>query len=358
MKILFSAVCFLALWSCVVYADEDQKIYALGDLLLESGQILPDARLSYTTHGQLNGDGSNVILLPSFYLGNHHGYDFLIGPEKALNPAEYFIVAVDMFQNGLSSSPSNTPPPADGVNFPAIAIRDNIEAQKRLLEDALGVKTVKAVIGFSMGAQQAFQWGVSHPAMVENLVPICGSAVEHPHGIARLEGFKLAITTDQGYQGGHYKTPPLAGLRSAAVHWAAWGTSQEWFRREAWQELGLDSLDEVYNFYFGLMTSWDANDLLALAATWQNNNVGNTPGFDRDYAKALSSITANVLYMPCETDLYFHIDAMAHEAEFLANGQFLPVPSDWGHLAGGGFATEDAAFLNTSIKNFLTVPAE
>jgi len=118
-------------------------------------------------------------------------------------------------------------------------------------------------------------------------VPFCGSAVEHPHSIARLEGFKPATTTDRELQHEHFETPPLAGLSSVAAHWATGDKSQEWFRREAWQELGSTSLDEVYDFYFGLMTSWDANDLLALAATWQNNNVGSTPGFDGDDQKAL-----------------------------------------------------------------------
>ena len=56
--------------------------------------------------------------------------------------------------------------------------------------------------------------------------------------------------------------------------------------------------------------------------------------------------------------MYFHIDAMAHEAEFLKNGRFLPLKSDWGHLAGGGFAPQDAKFLNAAIHNFLTEPAD
>ena len=71
-----------------------------------------------------------------------------------------------------------------------------------------------------------------------------------------------------------------------------------------------------------------------------------------------SGISAKVLYIPCETDMYFHIDAMAHEAEFLKNGRFLPLKSDWGHLAGGGFAPQDAKFLNAAIHNFLAEPAD
>ncbi|NDD69302.1 MAG: alpha/beta fold hydrolase [Synechococcaceae bacterium WB9_4xC_028] len=212
----------LILMAPPLLADEDQRIFDLGDFSLEVGITLPAAKLSYTTHGKLNAAGDNAVLVPSFYLGDHHGYDFLIGPGKALDPAKYFIVATDMFQNGLSSSPSNTPAPYSGNQFPPIAIRDNVSAQLRLLTEELGVSRLRSVIGFSMGAQQAFQWAVSHPDFVETIVPMCGSAVEHPHGIARLESFKLAIKTDAQFLDGNYSTPPTAGLRSAAVHWAAW----------------------------------------------------------------------------------------------------------------------------------------
>ena len=96
MRIPSIVAALVLLVSMVAYSDDDQKIYSLGEFSLESGQILSDAKLSYTTHGQLNEDGTNVILLPSFYLGDHHGYDFLIGTDKALKPSEYFIVAVDI----------------------------------------------------------------------------------------------------------------------------------------------------------------------------------------------------------------------------------------------------------------------
>ena len=66
-----------------------------------------------------------------------------------------------MFQNGLSSSPSNTPAPYNGPNFPLISIRDNVKAGYKLLTEEFGVKKIKSVVGFSMGAQQAFQWGVA-----------------------------------------------------------------------------------------------------------------------------------------------------------------------------------------------------
>ncbi|MDP7576014.1 MAG: alpha/beta fold hydrolase [Pseudomonadales bacterium] len=338
--------------SVTVLAGGDHQLFHLGNFELESGVVLPDAKLSYVTHGQLNAARDNVILLPSFYSGDHHGYDFLIGAGLALNPEDYFIVATDMFQNGLSSSPSNTPAPFNGPNFPEIAIRDNIEAVFRLLTEEFDLKRIVAVIGFSMGAQQAFQWAVSYPDFMKYSVGYCGSAVEHPHGIVRLEGFKTAIMADSVYNGGNYTEPPAVGLAAGATHWAAWGTSQEWYRKEMYKLLGLNTLDDVYGFYQDIF-SWDANDLIWLASTWQNNNVGDTPGFDGNYQRALGSIKAKVLYMPCETDMYFHIDALRHEAEFIPDVQFTVIPTLWGHIAGGGSSQEDATFINKTIREFL-----
>ena len=129
-------------------AEGNHQIFELGDFALEGGTVLPNAKLSYVTHGKLKADGSNVILVPSAYLGDHHGFDFLIQPGLALDPEKYFIVATDMFQNGLSSSPSNTPAPFNGPNFPAISIRDNVHATYRLLTEKFAVSHIKAVLGF------------------------------------------------------------------------------------------------------------------------------------------------------------------------------------------------------------------
>lgn len=335
------------------YADGNHQIFELGDFQLESGQVLPDAKLSYVTHGTLNQARDNVVHLPSYYLGDHHGYDHLIGPGRAFDPARYFVVATDMFQNGYSSSPSNTPPPFDGPRFPAIQIRDNIEAGYRLLTEQFDVQKLVAVAGFSMGAQQAFQWAVSYPQFMDYSIGWCGSAVEHPHGVVRLEGFKTAIMADAAFDGGNYSSPPSVGLAAGGIHWASWGTSQEWFRQGLYEDLGLNNLDEVYAFFARNFSSWDANNLIHLATTWQNNNVGDTAGFDGDYEAALRSIQARVLYMPCETDMYFHIDALAHEAQFIPDVQYTVIPSLWGHFAGGGSSPEDMAFVNQAIIEFL-----
>ena len=346
------AVAAVTLFSApLAIASGEHKILELGDFALESGVVLPAAKLSYVTHGELKGN--NTILVPSAYLGDHHGFDFLIESGLALDPETYFIVATDMFQNGLSSSPSNTPPPFDGPNFPEISIRDNIAAGYRLLTEELGITHIKAVIGFSMGAQQAFQWTVSHPDFMDKAIGIAGSAVEYPHGAIRLEGFKAAIKADQTFARGQYTTPPTTGLKAGGTHWASWGTSQEWFRQELHTQIGLQSPEDMITFMQNLVLSWDANDLIGLANTWQANDIGATPGFSGDAEKALGSIKAEVLYMPAATDMYFHIDALTAEAALIPTVRLAVIPTLWGHMAGLGLSPEDATFINDEVTAFL-----
>ena len=81
---------------------------ALGDLALESGEKILDYRQSYATHGALDRDKRNAILVCASLTGNHHRLDFLIGPGKALDPARWHVIATDPIGNGLSTSPSNS----------------------------------------------------------------------------------------------------------------------------------------------------------------------------------------------------------------------------------------------------------
>ena len=335
-------------------AGGEHQLLKLGQLKLEGGATLPDAMVSYVTHGTLNADKSNAILLPSFYAGDHHGYDFLIGTDKALDPKNYFIIVTDMFANGLSSSPSNTSPPHDGPNFPEISTRDNVNASYRLVTEKFGIKHLKAIIGFSMGAQQAYQWAVSYPDFMDGIVAYCGTAKEYPHGVVRLEGFKSALMADIAFDGGNYKKPPIKGLKAGARHWAGWGFSQEWYRRELYKQFGHQTVeDHLLKFWEPFFGSMDANNLISQAVTWQKNNVGNTAGIDGDHEKALRSIKARVLSMPSQTDLYFPPQYSEYEATQLTNVTLVPIPSIWGHIAGLGINTPDSEFLNQKIKAFL-----
>src|SRR5258708_32770295 len=107
--------------------------FTIANFRTESGVTLPQARVVYGTYGHLNAAKDNVILLPSHYMADCQGYDWLIGVDRALDPSMLFLVATELFGNGRSSSPSNTPEPFHGPRFPVTTIRDNLEAGHRLL---------------------------------------------------------------------------------------------------------------------------------------------------------------------------------------------------------------------------------
>jgi homoserine O-acetyltransferase len=354
----FVATLFVAQVSLAQTADAEptQHEFIIENLKTESGTVLPQARVFYGTYGQLNAAGDNAVLLPSHYMAEMHGYGFLIGPGKALDPKKLFLITSELFGNGRSSSPSNTPEPLHGPRFPITTIRDNVEAVHRLLTEQLHVRHLRAVIGFSMGAQQAFQWAVSYPTFADKIVATAGTAKTYPHGVVRLEGQIAALTADAAFQNGDYTTPPTKGLEAFATVWTAWLFSQEWWRRELWKASsppGTTFEQTLHEFRTNFIPGADANNLILQCRTWEKHDVGATPGLNGDVEKALRSIKAPFLYMPSETDLYFPIGDARYEAAMMNTVTFAPIPSLWGHTAGAGPNPEDLKFLNEKIGSFL-----
>src|SRR6516162_819190 len=346
-------LCRIVLAQSHVAAERHE--FVIANFRTEGGVVLPLARIVYGTYGHLNADRSNTVLLPSHYMANYHGYEWLIGSEKALDPGKLFLVATELFGSGGSSSPSNTPEPFHGPRFPQMTIRDNVEAVHRLLIEELKVTHLKAVIGFSMGAQQAFQWAVSYPEFADRIVATSGTAKTYPHGIVRLEGQIAALTADPAFQGGDYTAPPRIGLEAFGMVWAGWLYSQEWWRRELWRTSAAPgtTFDQVLN-NFRKRFNADANDYILQARTWERHDVGTTPGYGGDIESALRSIKVPLLYMPSETDLYFPVGDARIEAPFIPKCKLMPIPSLWGHTAGAASNTTDAKFLNENISRFFS----
>lgn len=343
----------------VALAQPVQHDFVIDDFVLESKAVLPNARIVYGTYGTLDAAADNAILLPSHYMANMHGYEWLIGPGKALDPTKMFLVATELFGNGRSSSPSNTPDPLHGRHFPVTTIRDNVEAVHRLLVEQLHIKHLRAVIGFSMGAQQALQWAVSYPEYMDRIVATSGTAKTYGHGIVRLEGQIAALTEDPAFAGGDYKSEPVRGIEATSLVWLGWLYSQEWWRDELWRTEnppGATFQQAVDRYKKEFFEGADANDLILQMRTWESNDVGRTPPFAGDVTAALRSIRAKVLYMPSATDMYFPVEDARWEAQFIRHCVFLPIPSLWGHPAGAGASPADAAFLNRNIADFLADP--
>ena len=130
----------------------DYISFNLGDVLLQSGITLRNAHIAYKTYGTLNSNRDNCIIFPTFFGSQHDGNEPMIGSGMALDPDKYFIVIPNLLGNGLSSSPSNNPPPFDRARFPSINYYDNIQCQHRLLTEEFQVNKIALACGFSMGS--------------------------------------------------------------------------------------------------------------------------------------------------------------------------------------------------------------
>lgn len=335
----------------------DYEIFDLGDVPLQRGATLRNARLAYKTYGKLNADKSNVIVYPTWYSGQHYDNEWLIGPGMALDPEKYFIIVPNMLGNGLSSSPSNTPEPYNLSRFPDITLYDNVTLQHRLVTEKIGIERIALVVGWSMGAQQTNQWGCLYPDMVKRIAPFCGSAKTAPHNIVFLEGVKAALQADAAWNGGWYTTPPGKGLRAVGRVYAGWGLSQPFYMQALWRELGFSSLEDfLVGYWEGFFLQKDANNLLAMLWSWQHGDISDNPVFKGDIKKALGAIQARAIVMPAERDLYFPVADNEWEVSHMPNAECRPIPGVWGHFAGGGSSPVDTRFIDDALKELLATP--
>ena len=320
----------------------NHEVFELGEVTLQSGVALPDARLAFRAYGSLNASRDNVIVMPTFYTGTHVRNEGYLRALPALDPSRWFIVSIDMFGNGLSSSPSNTAPPFDGPRFPTVTLHDNVACQHRLLAERLGVKGVALVFGWSMAGCQAYEWGAQFPDLVEAILPFCASARTSPHNQVFLEGVKAALTADAAFAGGDYPAPPEAGLRAFGRVYAGWAYSQAFYRERLHRELGFETFEGLLEDWERDHLEWDANDLLAKLRTWQLGDISANDRYRGDFERALGAIRARAILVPCTTDLYFPPEDNAIEAEHMPNAALRPYASPWGHcVASPGRAGSD-----------------
>ncbi|GAB7524541.1 alpha/beta fold hydrolase [Paraburkholderia sp. 2C] len=336
----------------------DFETFNLGRVTLQSGATLPDMLLGYKTYGRLNAARDNAIVYPTFYSGSHADNEWLIGEHMGLDPLEYFIIVPNMFGNGVSSSPSNNPPPYDRGRFPHVTLYDNVAMQHRLVTEKFGIASLRLVTGWSMGAMQAYHWAAMYPEMVERLLPICGSARCSRHNFVFIEGLKAPLLLDPAFKHGFYDAPPTRGMRAAARVFAGWGFSQAFLRQRLDIEaMGYGSLEDfITHFWEGDFLKKDANNILSMMWSWQHGDISANSRYMGDFDRALGSITAKAMVMPGRTDLYFPPEDSAYEVSKMPNAQLRPIESVWGHFAGGPAANAtDIKFIDRAVRDILAM---
>ena len=204
----------------------EKRVFTLERFTTLGGATLRDVRIGWECYGTLNADKSNAVLVTHYFSGTSHaagryaasdalpGYwDAIIGPGKAIDTDRYFVVASDTLTNLNANDPNVvTTGPASldpatgkpyGLSFPVVRIGDFVNLQSALL-DSLGIGRLKAVVGPSMGALQAYEWAVTYPERVERIVTVIGAAGGDPFLIGWLSLWAQPIRLDPNWNGGDY----------------------------------------------------------------------------------------------------------------------------------------------------------
>ena len=239
-------------------AEPPLLTYDLGDFKLQSGIILPSARIAYTIHGDRS---LPPILYPTWFSGLTSDNTWLLGAERPLSPKKYCIIIPAVFGNSQSTSPSNhllRP-------FPHITIYDNVRAQHELVTKGLGITHLRAVLGWSMGGAQTFQWVTQYPGFMDVAVPFCGAARCARHNMVFLEGQKSSLlAVKRQYSAGPGKDGVHAekrgewsaeekdvGMRAFGRGYAGWGFSQAFYRERVFEsEMGYRGLEDFLVNYW------------------------------------------------------------------------------------------------------------
>ncbi len=332
----------------------DFEIHRFGNVTLQSGEVLGDARLAYKTFGTLNAARSNAIVYPTSFGARHTDTQWLVGPGKALDPAKYFVIIPNMLGNGLSSSPSDYTDVERRRAFPRITLYDNVTLQHQLVR-ALGVERIALVVGFSMGGQQTFHWGALFPELVERIAPITSSAKTSRHNLVFLEGIKATLVHDPAWRDGAFASPPVDSIRAMARVYAGWGLSQAFYREETYRKIGFSSLEDFIqrDWEAGFLRR-DADNMLAMLGAWQRADISDNSLYRGDLPAALGAIRARALVMPSETDLYFTAEDSRREAALMPNAEFRPIPTIWGHRVNNPVQNPaDARFVDDALRELL-----
>lgn len=336
----------------------------VGDLDLESGEILPEVTLAFETWGELNEAADNAVLILHALTGDTHvsrgfagkdasaeiafaaetpgWWEGNVGPDYVIDTDRYFVLAPNIVGGCYGSTGPSSPAPLSldaegqpwGSHFPLVTIRDTVAAEKKLA-DLLGIDTFYAVIGGSLGGARAMEWAVSYPERVERCVVIASGPSATADQIAWAQSQNIAISLDPNFAEGDYYSGPLPeaglGLARRIAHTTYRSAPELHFRfgRDAQDgesplsqntagERGRYRVESYLDYHAQKLASrFDANSYLAI-----NNAL-----ISHDITRGRGSLSTALAASTCQwTIAYVDSDRLFYPSESIVMAASLPYP--------------------------------
>lgn len=325
-------------------------------LVLESGQVLSRVQIVYSIAGTLNPAQDNVVWVCHALTANSNVEDWwsgLVGSGKLFDPAKHFIVCANI----LGSHYGTTGPLAMDLttgqryyhDFPVITVRDMVQVHE-LLRKHLGIRKIHTCMGGSMGGQQALEWAIIQPDLIENLVLIATNAQHSAWGIAFNESQRMAIETDPTWK---EKRPDAGhtGMKTArSIALLSYRNYETYQQTQTSQK--VDQTDHFpassYQQYQGdkLVKRFNAFSYWILSKAMDSHNVGRGRG---GVTKALQQVKSKTLVLGIRTDILFPLEEQKFLAACIRNARFEEIESLYGH---DGFLIE-AEQISRHYKDFV-----
>jgi homoserine O-acetyltransferase len=327
----------------------------LGDLKLESGEVIRDFRMTYISFGTLSPQKSNAILSLHGLQGNRNSQSYWVGRGKAFDPDRYFIIQPDTLGVASMDPNATTSPTRSGLNmkFPRFNIRDMVNAEHRMLTECLGIKHLVAVAGSSMGGVETMQWAVSYPVFMDAAIPGTPMARANRQGNFIWEAVRQVVVVDPKWRDGNYPNddPPRAGIGVGLQIQSVVGSSAAGYEQDYATQAEVHAA-----FAADAKTVGDtvqARDWVYRSWAIQSHDIGQTRGFNGDIAAAARSIKARVLLMPnCQDQLHAPREGGVLEAaQYIPTAKLIDLDDIGGHR--GSRSARSLATFDTEAGDLL-----
>lgn len=313
-------------------------------VVLESGAVLPEVRIQYSTLGERNADDSNIIWICHALTANSDvegWWPGLVGSDYLFNPQEHFVICANILSSCYGTTgPTETNPETNTpyfLSFPVVTIRDMVMVHD-ILREYLGIHAIHTLVGGSLGGQQAMEWAIQKPDYFKHLILLSTNAFHSPWGIAFNESQRMAIDMDPTWRNRSLDAG-REGLKTArSIAMLSYRSYETYMETQSEEDSSKtdDYRAITYQHYQGdkLVKRFNCHSYWYLSKAMDSHHVGRNR---KSVSDALGMITAKTIVIGISSDILFPVSEQEFLAKQIPHARYICIDSLYGH---DGFLTE------------------